>query len=447
MKLMLDFKPGIRTPLEIARENLLFYAAPLKTGAIPDQQKIVEDSLDHPIGTDRLENLLKPDMQVVILVDDITRPTPTAKLLPPILARIEKAGISDAHLKIIMALGTHRPMTDEELEVKLGPAVMKRYTILNRDYRDSSKFIRLESTRSGVPIEVDREVYEADFVIGLGNIIPHISAGWSGGAKIILPGVCSAATTDMMHYKAATLQPVLEILGTSDNIPRNEMVEIAGKVGLSFIVNTVLDDQQNMLGVFSGHYVKAHAEGTKLAEKVMVVPIPRKADIVIVSANPCHVDYWQGIKPYAYSHRAVRDGGVLIFLLDGSEHLCGDAPSHEATLSKYMLWKFDDLVREVENGAAADIVGMNVPMYHSVLRQRVTNLIVTNHMTQEEVDILGFERMPSVQAALDRAYAILGRDSSVGIIPYGGETLTRVNLADFERFVPRIEDMGLLASP
>jgi len=222
------------------------------------------------------------------------------------------------------------------------------------------------------------------------------------------------------------------------------MVEIAGKVGLSFIVNTVLDDHHNMLGVFSGHYVKAHAEGTMLAEKVMVVPIPRKADILIVSANPCHFDYWQGIKPYAYSHRAVRDGGVLIFLLDGGEHLCGDAPSHEPTLRKYMLWKFDDMVRDVENGVATDIVGMNVPMYHSTLRHRVTNLIVTNHMTQDEIDILGFERMPTVQSALDKAYEILGRDTSVGIIPYGGETLIRVNLADFERFVPKIEDMDLL---
>lgn len=435
MKLMLDFKPGVRTSLEIDRKNLLFYAAPLNPGIIPDQKQIVEDSLENPIGTDRLEHLLKPTMKIVILVDDITRPTPTAKLLPPILSRIEQAGIPNAQLKIIVAAGTHRPMTGAELEIKLGPAAMDRYEVLNRDHRDSAKFIRLEPTRSGIPVEVDREVYEADCVIGLGNIIPHISAGWSGGAKIILPGVCSSATTDMMHYKACTLQPVLEILGTSDNIPRNEMVEVALKVGLKFIVNTVLDNQHNMLGVFSGHCVKAHDEGVKLAEQVMVVPIPRKADILIVSANPCHFDYWQGIKPYAYGHRAVRDGGVLIFLLDGGDHLCGDAPSHEPTLRQYLHWKFEDLVQEVESGRATDIVGMNVPMYHATLRHRVTNLIVSNHLTPEEVAILGFEGMPTVQMALERAYEILGRDASVGIIPYGGETLTRVNRADYEELV------------
>jgi len=264
-------------------------------------------------------------------------------------------------------------------------------------------------------------------VIGIGNIIPHISTGWSGGGKIILPGICSGNTTDMMHFVACTVQNVLEIIGSVDNIPKREIEEIAEKAGLSFIVNTVLDENHNMLGIFSGNSVKAHRKGVELAEKLMIVPIPQKADILIVSANPCYFDYWQGIKPYAYSHRAVRDGGVLIFMLDGNEHLCGDAPSHEPTLRKYMLWDFDDMVRDVEKGIATDIVGMNVPMYHSTLRHRVTNFIVSNHLTSEEIDILGFKEMPTVQVALDKAFEIAGQDAMVGIIPFGGETLTRVD--------------------
>lgn len=426
MKIDLDFRAGVRTQVELDRDRLLFVASPITSDRVPDQTGIIEESLENPVGSARLEGLLRGEMEVVILVDDITRPTPTARLLPPILRRIAAAGIPDNHVKIIMAPGTHRPMTNSELEIKLGRPVMDRYTVLNRDHRDTAKFVALEPTRSGVPIEVDREVYQADFVIGLGNIIPHISAGWSGGAKIILPGVCSARTTDMMHYKACTVQSVLEILGTLDNVPRGEMIEVAGRVGLDFIVNTVLDDKHNMLGVFSGHYVKAHDAGVRLAEKTMVVPIPDQADILIVSANPCHFDYWQGIKPYAYSHRAVRDGGVLIYMLDGEEHLCGDAPSHEPTLRKYMQWAFDDMVRDVEEGRAIDIVGMNVPMYHATLRHRVTNMIVTNHMNRDEIDVLEFEPMPTVQEALDKAFELLGPEARVGIIPYGGETVTKV---------------------
>lgn len=431
MRIELTFKPGVTTAVEIPEANLLFNAAPLRQGPAPDQDRLIADALDHPIGAGRLEEQLRAGMKAVVLVDDITRPTPTARIIPHLLRRFASAGVPDSDVKFIMAPGTHRPATERELLAKLGREALSRFNILNRDYQDDTKFVNLGATKSGIPIELDREVMEADYVIGLGNIIPHISAGWSGGGKIILPGVCSRKTTDMMHYIACTVQHVLEVLGTTDNVPRLEIEEVAARAGLSFIINTVLDEDHSIQGVFAGDFVAAHRRGVDLAERLMVVPIPARADILIVSANPCHFDYWQGIKPYAYAHRAVRDGGALIFLLDGEEGLCGDAPSHEPTLRKYMLWSFADLKREVETGAATDIVGLNVPMYHATLRHRVTNFMVSNHWTDDERDVLGFQGQPSVQAALDAAFALLGREAKVGVIPYGGETLTRIDPEDF----------------
>jgi nickel-dependent lactate racemase len=284
----------------------------------------------------------------------------------------------------------------------------------------------LGQTESGIPIEIDRQVLEADCKIAVGNVIPHISAGWGGGSKMILPGVCSQKTTDMMHLMACIVQPVLEVIGTRDNKPRAEMDAIAARVGLDFIANTVMDENKNLLGVFAGHFVEAHRKATELAEKVMVIPIPAQADILIVSANPCHFDYWQGVKPYTYAHRAVREGGVIIFLLDGTEGLCGDAPSHDETVRKYLLWPFEEQKAAVERGEVTDLVGLNVPMYHATVRQRVKTICVTNHLSQADVDALGFDVAPSVQVALERAYGIVGRDARVGIIPFGGETLVRV---------------------
>jgi nickel-dependent lactate racemase len=269
-------------------------------------------------------------------------------------------------------------------------------------------------------------VLEAEFKIAVGNVIPHISAGWGGGSKMILPGVCSRKTSDMMHLMACIVQPVLEVIGTRDNKPRAEMDAIAEKVGLDFIVNTVLDEDKNILGVFAGHFVEAHRKATELAEKLMVVPIPAQADILIVSGNPCHFDYWQGVKPYVYSHRAVREGGVIIFLLDGTEGLCGDAPSHEETVRKYLLWSFEDQKAAVDRGEVKDLVGLNVPMYHATVRHRVKTICVTNHLSQEDIDALGFDFAPDVQTALERAYEMVGREAKVGIIPFGGETLVRV---------------------
>jgi len=422
----LVFRPGVTTQVEIDDRNLLFYASHRKTTEISAPRRVIEEALEHPIGTGKLEELLEPDQSVVIMVDDITRPTPAADILPFILQRIEEVGIPDEAVLIFIGMGTHRPMTDEELRIKLGDRLRERFRVINRDYREGD-FIDLGHTESGILIEINREILEADFKIAVGNVIPHISAGWGGGSKMILPGVCSQKTTDMMHLMACIVQPVLEVIGTRDNKPRAEMDAIAQRVGLDFIVNTVMDEDKNLLGVFTGHYIDAHRKATELAEQVMVIPIPAEADILIVSANPCHFDYWQGIKPYTYSHRAVREGGVIIFLLDGLEGLCGDAPSHEETVRKYLPWSFEDQKEAVDRGEVEDLVGLNVPMYHATVRHRVEKTIcVTNHLSQRDIDALGFDATPDVQSALEMAYDLMGRDARVGIIPFGGETLVRV---------------------
>jgi len=422
----LTFRPGVTTHVEVEDRNLLFYAVHRKIDALPDQAAVIENALDSPIGTGRLEALLAPEDRVVIIVDDITRPTPTAKILPVILARLAQAGISDEAVLIFMALGTHRPMTRDELRVKLGDEVLARYRVINRDYRDGD-YVDLGATASGIPIEVNREIVDADFRIAVGNIVPHITSGWGGGSKIILPGVCSQKTVDGMHYAACLMQPVLEVVGQRDNQARVEMDDIAGKVGPNFIVNTVLDEAQRMVGVFAGHYIEAHRAAVALAQEVMVVPIPKPADIVIASAHPCHFDYWQGIKPYVFAHLAVREGGVLIFLLDGVERLCGDAPSHEKTVRTYLPLTVAEQVAAVERGEVDDLAGLNVPLYHAMVCARVQRTIcVTNHLTPEDLALLAFDSTPDVQTALERAYDLMGCDATVGIIPFGGETLTRV---------------------
>jgi len=422
----LVFRPGVTTQVEIDDRNLLFYAAHRKIAEIPDQVRVIEEALEHPIGTGKLEEMLKASSHVVIMVDDVTRPTPAARILPRVLQRIHAAGVPDKAVLIFIGMGTHRPMTEEELCIKLGEEVRQRYRVINRDYREGP-FVDLGYTESGTPIEISREIVEADFKIAIGNVIPHISAGWGGGSKMLLPGVCSQKTTDMMHLMACVVQPVLEVIGTRDNKPRAEMDAIAARVGLDFIVNTVMDEDKNLLGVFAGHFVEAHRAACHMAEQVMVIPIPAQADILIVSANPCHFDYWQGIKPYAYCHRAVREGGVIIFLLDGTEGLCGDAPSHEETVRQYLPWSFEGQKAAVERGEVQDLVGLNVPMYHATVRHRVrSTILVTNHLSPDDVDALGFDSAPSVQAALARAFEMLGRGARVGLIPFGGETLVRV---------------------
>jgi nickel-dependent lactate racemase len=172
----------------------------------------IVDALEAPIGARKLEDLVAATDKVIVSVDDITRPTPAAAILPHVLQRVHAAGVGKEQVTLFMGMGTHRPMTEDELRIKLSDEIRGQYQAINRDYREGP-FTDLGQTESGTPIEINHEILEADFRIAVGNIVPHISAGWGGGSKMILPGVCSRKTTDMMHLMACIIQPVLEVIG------------------------------------------------------------------------------------------------------------------------------------------------------------------------------------------------------------------------------------------
>jgi nickel-dependent lactate racemase len=411
--------------VEIEDQNLLFYAEQQKTTEIPPHRQVIRQAIDNPSSTQPLRDLVKPEDKVLIIADDFTRPTPADAILPPILEQVHESGVPKDNVVILIATGTHRPMTDKELDAKIGKEVHNQYTVINHDYQ-AGPFVHLGHTKNGTPVEVNEQVIKANFKIAIGNVVPHTSAGWGGGSKIILPGVCSEKTTEMMHLRACMNQQLLDVPG-SLNIPtRREMDDIAAQVGLDFIVNTVLDNDGNMLAAYAGHFIEAHKEACKFAEKVQILPIPKQAEILITSANPCHYDFWQGLKPYVYSHLAVQEGGVIIFLLDGAEGLCGDAPSHEHTFRKYLLRSFEDQKAAVERGGVEDLVAIHAAIHHAQVRHRVKKTIcVTNHLSEEDIAAMGFEAAPSVQDALEWAYELLGPESKVGVIPYGGETLVQ----------------------
>ena len=410
-------------PVEIADKNFLFYAAPVKAKNIPDPVNAVERSMDNPIASKRLEELVNPGMNIVIMVDDTTRPTPKKLILASVLKRFEKTGVKKDHVKIVIGLGTHRQMTENEIEQYIGLESITGCKLVNIDYKDRSRFVDLGCSENGTPIEIYREILEADFKIAIGNIVPHITAGWGGGAKMIQPGVCSEKTTEVTHLMSCMLQNVMDVCGTTDNVARREMEKIAGMVGLDFIINTVLDEEKNILGVFSGHYIEAHHKGVELARKVMCPAIPDRADILIASANPSHIDYWQGCKPYIFAHYGVKKEGVLIFLIDAKEGLCGSAPHHMNTLKTYSRMAFNEIKEHLENGRVTDKVGITVPLLHSSVRDMTTTICVSNGFSREDIESLGFTYAANMKEALKLAFDLKSSSAKVGIIPYCGETL------------------------
>jgi len=180
--------------VQVPRENLMGVLYPDESGedlAHLDERQILRSALEHPIGTRRLCELAHNGQKVAIVTSDLTRPCPSDRLLPPVLEELALAGIPDQDIRIIMGLGLHRPMTEQEIDQAISPAIHRRFRVLNHDAEDT---VRLGVTSRGTPVEIFRLVVEADVRVCLANLEFHYFAGYSGGAKSILPGVASKAT-------------------------------------------------------------------------------------------------------------------------------------------------------------------------------------------------------------------------------------------------------------
>lgn len=272
-----------------------FYPREAGEWCVVDEDSLIAEALDNPIGTPALSERLSPDQQVLIIVDDNTRTTPVNRILPHVLDRIKKAGVPSEHIKFLVALGTHRPLKEEELNRKLGSEICQKYLVYNHNWQDRNSLINIGRTPSGIDIWINQHLRESDFIIGIGHIVPHRVAGYSGGGKIIQPGVCGPITTGQTHWLSAYYSAG-EILGRPDNPVRKEIEEVALRAGLKFILNVVQDKTGRVVGAFAGDPIKAHREGCKLAQRMYGVPIKEKADIVIAEAFPAELELWQATK-------------------------------------------------------------------------------------------------------------------------------------------------------
>src|SRR6056297_2294571 len=157
-------------------------------------ETIVRGALEGPIGSPRLRDMVEPDMRIAVAVDDNTRSTKTELMLPLVLEELAQAGVSDGNIAIVIAIGTHRSMTEKEITEKYGEAVASRYRVVNPNWRDTEAYVDVGQSQQDITVRVHREIVEADFVVGVGQTIPHMIAGFGGGAKIINPG-CSDGET------------------------------------------------------------------------------------------------------------------------------------------------------------------------------------------------------------------------------------------------------------
>jgi Lactate racemase N-terminal domain len=389
--------------------HVLFDLQPADTPPVPDVQVEIRRALAQPVGSPPLRGLVSPGKQVVVIGDDGTRLTPTDQIIPLLLDELNAGGVPDGDITLVIATGTHRAMTPQEIATKYGPQVIEE------------NLVSCGTTRRGTDIWVNRIVLEADVRIGVGNIVPHHPTGWSAGAKILLPGVAGERTTAQMHLLGATEQQ----LGKVDTPCRGEMEDFARATGLDFIVNTVLNREGRLVRAVAGHFVGAHREGVGWAEKVYGAPFEQKADITLSSTYPVDFDLFQADKGLFSAAVCTKVGGEIVLVSPCYE---GVSPTHPGAvelgcLADEELWR---LASAPGTGAESlrDPLSIAEVLYFNSLKQPFRVTLATEGVSRETAGKMGFKALGPSQLSGYLARRLAAEPNlTVGVVRNSAETL------------------------
>lgn len=405
--------------LSIPAENLAWVVGPKDEAPLNNLRDGILKPIRSPINSPTISELVKRHgTKTVILVDDGTRSTPQAVILPILIDELNAAGVPDRDITILIALGTHRPMSKDECIARYGQEVVDRVRVENLS-QDANDFVDLGVTPRGVPIFVSRLYLNSNMSIAVGNIVPHMYAGWAGGAKMVQPGITSPETTAKTHLVAGTR--VYEILGQVNNPVRLEMEDIAIKSGLKFIVNVVLNRRGQVVDVVAGDMVAAHRAGVDIARPIYTVEIDKQPDIVIASSHPADRDLWQGIKAINNCGMLIKNAGTLILITPAFE---GIAPDHQEFV-ELGTTPANKVLEMIDNGQISDGVAAATYLALDQTRRRVNITVVTDGITNDQAGRMGLAVTQHFEQALAAALARHGNKAQIGVVTHGGDIMGR----------------------
>lgn len=381
--------------------------------------EMVAQSLSGPIGTSPLEEKLDPSARVVVLVDDKTRPTPQKEILPVILQRVRDAGVPADRVDILVALGTHFPMTDEEIRERVGEEIFGAYRIRNHDSAAPDQ-VKICELSDGSPVKVNPTFAAADVKIGISSVLPHPFNGFGGGPKIVMPGVVDY---DAIRVHHATTMPKGGVVGnTATNLFHDETARIGLASGLDLSINCVLNSREEVVEVISGHVLEAHRVAIERVRSACGVSLSEDADVAILSGYPYEI-FPHVLKPIPMAFLATRTRGHAILVADAPAGI--PAPILDLIESVRQRDPLELLSEYAQGnlvlpGAPID---MNLSFPSLALCTRIMNVtMVSRDISPEEAAKLGFGHAYTVQDALDLLPED-ARQGKVAIFPAGGITL------------------------
>ncbi len=414
MRYELGFGKGVQ-PVEIDEKNVLDVLLPNPiVKELTGEAEVRRALAAPPIGSAPLSQIVKPGEKIAIITSDITRPVPTWKIMPALLDALYAAGCKAEDLLLVFALGSHRSHTGEEQRHLAGERAWNEIRCVDSDPKDC---VHLGVTKNGTPVDIFRPVAEADRVICLGNIEYHYFAGYSGGAKAVMPGVSTREAIQANHSRM--VRPEACAGRIAGNPVREDIEEAAALLGVDFIVNVVLDEHKEIIRCFTGDVTAAHRAGCAFLDTLYAKPIPKRADIVIVSQGgaPKDLNLYQTQKALDNAKHAVRDGGIIILVGSCREGL------GEKTFEEWLTGAptAHSLVERIER--EFKLGGHKAAAIAMVLER--AEIYLVSEMAPDFVESLFMKPFASVEAAYAAAAEKLGPDASVILMPYGGSTLPK----------------------
>lgn len=388
---------------------------------IADWEGALAAALDAPIGCPPLSELARGKKSAAISVCDITRPAPNRKTLPPILRRLEQSGIARENITILIATGLHRPATAAEIREICGEEIAATMRVVNHDARDLASHRHLGTTASGTEVYVDERFVAADLHITLGFIEPHLMLGYSGGRKLIAPGLAAQETIKVLH-SPKFMRDARSVEGSiEDNPLHRELLEIAGMARHDFLLDVALARDRSIAGVFAGDPVKAHRTGVEFVSSVLLETLDEPVDAVITTSAgyPLDLTYYQAIKGVTAASHIVKPGGSILLVGE-----CAEGAGAQEFCDMVLEGSSDhDFLTRIK-GAPVTVDQWQLEKLALVTTRQKLLWYVPGLPAEYQPKLWG-RAFPSIEAAVQALTESLQPGATIAVIPEGPYVLAR----------------------
>jgi len=390
-----------------------------------DVKELTKNALKKPIDAEPLNHTLTPSDKIAILVEDLTRAAPKRLILETLVEELNKIRIPRESISVIMALGTHRDLTAEELESTFGRTLLQNYTFINHDCH-AADLVTVGRLKSGRKVKINRKVHEATLTIGIGSIFPHPMNGFGGGGKILFPGVADFDSIREHHLKY-TFQEGTGLGKIEGNVFYEQVCDISRSAKLGYVINGILDQKDQLYDVVSGDPIRAHLAGIEKSKAVIRQAFPKKSDLTIITSFP-YAEGPQIVKPLAPASMVTKEGGCIILAADCE----GNLPEafvnsfekfhsrHGHNLLGGVLEHFENNRLIMEEGAIDFNMALGMTL---AIQHKFEIILVSKDIPRETGEKMGFLYAEDLEHAIEKSSEICPVHPEVHVIPSGGVIL------------------------